>query len=72
MQNKIEKTAKDQDVKYQGKEAADLDKAVVEATSDRASTQEELDAVLEYLAALESASHRRAEKQFTDIITIYI
>ncbi|CAK0843145.1 unnamed protein product [Prorocentrum cordatum] len=52
MQNKIEKTAKDQDVKYQGKEAADLDKAVVEATSDRASTQEELDAVLEYLAKL--------------------
>jgi len=52
MENKIEKTAKDQDVKYQGKEAADLDKAVVEATSDRASTQEELDAVLEYLSKL--------------------
>jgi chromosome segregation ATPase len=52
MENKIEKTAKDQDVKYQTKEAADLDKAVVEATSDRASTQEELDAVLEYLSKL--------------------
>jgi len=52
MENKIEKTAKDQDVKYQIKEAAELDKAVVEATSDRASTQEELDAVLEYLAKL--------------------
>jgi predicted nucleic acid-binding Zn-ribbon protein len=52
MENKIEKTAKDQDVKYQMKEAADLDKAVVETTSDRASTQEELDAVLEYLSKL--------------------
>jgi len=52
MENKIERTAKDQDVKYQVKEAADLDKAVVEATSDRASTQEELDAVLEYLSKL--------------------
>merc|ERR1719277_2257205 len=52
MENKIEKTAKDQDIKYQMKEAADLDKAVVEATSDRAATQEELDAVLEYLSKL--------------------
>jgi len=52
MENKIEKAAKDQDVKYQMKEAAELDKAVVESTSDRASTQEELDAVLEYLAKL--------------------
>jgi chromosome segregation ATPase len=52
MENKIEKTAKDQDIKYQIKEAADLDKAVVEATSDRAATQEELDAVLEYLSKL--------------------
>ncbi|CAK0809324.1 unnamed protein product [Prorocentrum cordatum] len=52
MENKIEKAAKDQDVKYQMKEAAELDKAVVESTSDRASTQEELDAVLEYLSKL--------------------
>jgi predicted nucleic acid-binding Zn-ribbon protein len=51
-ENKIEKVAKDQDVKYQVKEAASLDKAVVEATADRATTQEELDAALEYLAKL--------------------
>merc|ERR1719356_2178234 len=53
MENKIAKTAKDQDVKYQVKEAAGLDKAVVELTSDRAATQEELDATLEYLAKLQ-------------------
>jgi len=50
--NKIEKTSKDKDVLYQTKEAADLDKAVTEAAADRASTQSELDAVLEYLAKL--------------------
>jgi hypothetical protein len=53
MENKIAKTAKDADVKYQVKEAAGLDKAVVELTSDRAATQEELDATLEYLAKLQ-------------------
>merc|ERR1719442_247902 len=52
-ENKIAKTAKDADVKYQVKEAAGLDKAVVELTSDRAATQEELDAALEYLAKLQ-------------------
>jgi chromosome segregation ATPase len=53
LENKIAKTAKDADVKYQVKEAAGLDKAVVELTSDRAATQEELDATLEYLAKLQ-------------------
>jgi chromosome segregation ATPase len=52
MENKIEKTSKDADVKYKVKEAAELDKAVAEATADRATTQEELDAVLEYLVKL--------------------
>jgi len=51
--NKLETTAKEQDVKYQTKEAAGLDKAVVEATNDRATTQAELDAVEEYLRKLE-------------------
>merc|ERR1719265_2049552 len=51
-EQKIEKTAKEQDVKYQDKEAAGLDKAVVEAKADRATTQEELDAAIEYLARL--------------------
>merc|ERR1719145_4587 len=51
-ENKIAKTAKDKDVSYQTKEAAGLDKAVAELTADRATTQEELDAALEYLAKL--------------------
>merc|ERR1719296_414614 len=35
-ENEIEKTTKQQDVKYKNKEAADLDKAIAEASSDRA------------------------------------
>merc|ERR1719188_370080 len=50
--NGIERTAKEQDVKYKGKSAIDLDKAVAEATSDRSGVQVELDAVLEYAAKL--------------------
>merc|ERR1719401_2976759 len=50
--NKLSTAAKEKDVAYQTKEAADLDKAVTEATSDRATTQTELDAVLEYLTKL--------------------
>merc|ERR1719262_1584079 len=52
-QNEVEKAAKDQDVSYQTKEAAGLDKAVTEVTADRANTQSELDAVQEYLTKLE-------------------
>merc|ERR1719396_39123 len=51
--NQVEKTAKDQAVKYQTKKAAALDKAVTETTADRSSTQAELDAALEYLTKLE-------------------
>merc|ERR1711956_190179 len=47
--NEIEKTTKEQDIKYKGEEAAGLEKATAEATSDKAGVQEELDAVLEYL-----------------------
>merc|ERR1719245_1707299 len=50
--NEVERTAKEQDAKYKGKSAADLDKAVAEATSDRSGVQAELDAVLEYAAKL--------------------
>merc|ERR1719277_1282205 len=53
-QNEVEKAAKDQDVSYQTKEAAGLDKAVTEVTADRATTQSELDAVQEYLTKLEA------------------
>ena len=52
--NKVTKAAKDQDVAYQTKEAAALDKYVTEASADRATTQAELDAVVEYLAKLEA------------------
>jgi len=51
-ENEIEKTTKDQDVKYKNKEASDLDKAIAEASSDRAGVQTELEAVQEYLDSL--------------------
>merc|ERR1719195_1857658 len=51
-ENEIIKTTKDQDVKYKTKESKTLDKAVAEASSDRAGVQEELKAVNEYLARL--------------------
>jgi chromosome segregation ATPase len=50
--NKLAKVAKEQSVKYETKEAAELDKAISEATAERATTQSELDAVLEYLEKL--------------------
>merc|ERR1719189_1445815 len=52
-ENEIEKVTKEQDVKYKNEEAAGLDKATAEATSDRPGVQEELDAVLEYLKGIE-------------------
>merc|ERR1719326_888950 len=52
-ENEIEKTTKTQDVKYKTKEAASLDKAVSELSSDRDSVQSELDAVNEYLESLD-------------------
>merc|ERR1711972_1008963 len=51
-ENEIERTTKEQDVKYKNQEATDLDKAVSEASSDRAGVQTELDAVNEYLKTL--------------------
>merc|ERR1719488_282469 len=47
-ENEIEKATKEQDVKYKTKESKGLDKAIAEATADRATVQDELDAVLEY------------------------
>merc|ERR1719401_1617051 len=40
-ENEIERTTKEQDVKYKNKESTDLDKAVSEASSDRAGVQTE-------------------------------
>merc|ERR1712060_438462 len=52
-ENEIEKTTKEQDIKYKSEEATGLDKATAEATSDKSGVQEELDAVLEYLKGIE-------------------
>jgi chromosome segregation ATPase len=52
-ENAIEKVTKEKDVEYKTKEAAKLDKALSEATTDRATMQTELDAVMEYLKKLE-------------------
>merc|ERR1719203_1313535 len=49
-ENEIEKTAKQQDLKFKTKETADLDQAIQETSSDRESVQSELDAVMEYFA----------------------
>merc|ERR1719388_546218 len=46
--NEIEKATKDQDVKYKTKESKGLDKDTAEASADKGTVQEELDAVLEY------------------------
>jgi len=51
-ENKVAKATKEQDVKYKTQEAKALDKAVSEATSDRAGVQTELDSVLEYYEKL--------------------
>merc|ERR1719416_15998 len=58
-ENQIDKTAKEQDVKYKSKNASDLDKAVAEDSSDRAGVQTELDAVNEYLDSL----HKRCDEK---------
>merc|ERR1719226_210498 len=50
--NKVAKAEKDEAVRQQTKQAAGLDKSVTEVTADRATTQSELDAVLEYLEKL--------------------
>merc|ERR1712048_235145 len=70
-ENVVTKTTKEQDVKYKTKEAAALDKAVQELTTDRSGVQEELDATLQYLKSLdekctykvESYAERKARRQ---------
>uniref|UniRef100_A0A7S2DL99 Uncharacterized protein n=1 Tax=Alexandrium andersonii TaxID=327968 RepID=A0A7S2DL99_9DINO len=60
-ENEVEKVSKEQDVKYKTKEASDLDKAVAETSSDRSAVQEELDAVLSSLKALNKECVAKAE-----------
>merc|ERR1719362_1454354 len=59
--NEIEKTAKDQDVKYKVKESKGLDKTSAELASDRTGVQAELDAVSEYLSKIEGECIAKAE-----------
>jgi hypothetical protein len=49
-ENAVQKTMKEQDVKYQLKEKASLEKNVADFKEDRSGEQAELDAVLEYYA----------------------
>jgi len=70
-ENKVSKTMKEQDVKYKTKEAAALDKAVAEDSSDLEGTQTELDSVLEgsktlrnmCVAKPESYEERKARRE---------
>lgn len=59
--NEIEKTSKDKDVEYKSKEFAHLDKESAELSSDRETVQDELDAVLEYLAEMEKQCAEKVE-----------
>merc|ERR1719198_209537 len=51
-ENKIQKTMKEQDVKYKTQEFKSLDKEITELSGDKATTSKELDAVLEYYAKI--------------------
>merc|ERR1719343_1095839 len=52
-ENEIAKATKEASVKYKTKESESLDMAVSELSSDKATSQEELNAVVEYLGKLE-------------------
>merc|ERR1719506_653054 len=60
-ENAIEKTTKQQDVKYKTKEAASLDKKAAELTTDRDGVKSELDAVNDYLKSLEDKCTYKVE-----------
>merc|ERR1719245_2076028 len=70
-ENAIEKTTKEQDVKYKTKEAASLDKTAAELSTDIDGVKTELDAVNDYLASLnkkctykvESYAERKARRE---------
>jgi peptidoglycan hydrolase CwlO-like protein len=59
--SEMEKTGKEQDVKYKTKEHVGLDKAVAANSKDRSGIQTELDAVNEYLTQLEGRCVAKAE-----------
>jgi len=59
--NKISKATKESSAKYKTKEFKGLDKSVSEAKSDRATTQEELDSIIQYLGKLDPICIAKAE-----------
>jgi len=59
--NDISKATKDQSVKYKTKEFKGLDQSVSEAKSDRSTTQEELDSIMQYLGKLDDICIAKAE-----------
>merc|ERR1719254_330078 len=59
--NEISRATKEQSVKYKTKEFKGLDSNIAEATSDRKTTQEELDAVMQYLGKLDDMCVAKAE-----------
>jgi len=59
--NQISKATKDQSVKYKTKEFKGLNQSVSEAKSDRGTTQEELDSIVQYLAKLDPICIAKAE-----------
>jgi len=65
MTNKLNKAAWEKDVEHKGKEATSLDKSLTDLSSDRASAQTELDAVLEYSKTVIGACEVKPET-YTD------
>merc|ERR1712127_338451 len=59
--NAIEKTTKEQDVKYKTKEFTTLDKTIGDVTKDRNGVQDELDAVNSALKALDKKCTYKVE-----------
>jgi len=59
--NEIEKATKSQDEKYKTKNAKGLDKETAETNGDKGTTQQELDAVLEYYKNLKGRCVAKAE-----------
>jgi len=60
-ENEITKAANEADVKYKTKESTSLDESVSEASADRATTQTQLDAVVEYLGKLQEDCTSKVE-----------
>jgi hypothetical protein len=60
-ENEITKATKMQDVKYKTKDSKGLDKDIAETSADRATVQEELDAVMEYFKGIKARCVAKAE-----------